>query len=487
MSRTSPRARAFPLPLPLPVPLPVLALRAAVGLIVVACAAGCGTTGEGREARSAADGAAAGHGSAAEGAARAGGDHPPGALATASAAAVAPASKDGIDDDNWLPKQGGARDTFLHAVEQARTDPAGAVPRFVEAAGKTTYFYAAWFNAGAAAEASGDVAMAEKYYRQALQVRPDYGPALANLAALLEKSGRGAEARRLVDEAIGRAPERAGPHLAAATLAWSKKDAATAEREALAAIKYDERNVGAMHLMAMIFRSQGRLDTARFALENALLVEPGNALLHLELGYVLLEQKDEKAAIVSFEKAARLRPTLLEAQDNYGVLLLRQGMAAEALKAFELVARLDPRSARGQLHLGNGLRAVRQYPQAEQAYRKALQLDASMSEALFNLGVLYIDNALPGMDEIARLQKGVASLKEFKAKSKPDGATLARLDDYIETTDKRIQRELKRRERDERRRKEDAAAAAAPAAPAPAPAADKAASAGKKGGKGNAD
>lgn len=375
----------------------------------------------------------------------------------------APVNKDGIDDDTWLPASGSARDTFLSAVEKARTDPAGAVPRFVEAAGKATYFYAAWFSAGAAAEASGDLAMAERYYREALKVRRDYGPALANLAVLLDKTGRGAEAQRIIDDALRAMPEKAGPHLALATLAWTHKDAGTVEREALAAIKYDERNVAAMRLMAVLFRTQGRLDTARFALENALQVEPGNALLHLELGYVLSEQKDDKAAIVAFEKAARLRPTLLEAQDNYGVLLLRQGLASEAVRAFEQAARLDPKSARAQLHLGNGLRATKQYPEAEASYRKALELDPKMAEAHFNLGVLYIDNPLPGLDEIARLQKGLASLREYKVKAKPEGSTLSRLDEYIDTTDKRIQRELKRREREERRKRDEAAKASAPA------------------------
>ncbi len=382
-------------------------------------------------------------------------------------------SKDGIDDDNWLPQKGAGREAFLSAVETARTDPAAAVSRFVDAAGKATYFYAAWFNAGAAAESAGDPGMAEKYYRQTLVVRPDYGPALANLAALLDRTGRSSEAKRLVDDAVNKMPDKAGPHLAAATLAWLHRDTARVHDEALATIRYDERSVPAMLLMAKLFRSQGRLDTARFALENALNVEPGNAVLHLELGEVQLEQDDDKAALVSFEKAARLRPTLVEAQDNYGVLLLRQGLATEAVRAFQEAARLDPKSARAQLHLGNGLRALKEYPQAEAAYHKALADDPAFAEAHFNLGVLYIDDPVPGLDEIARLQKGLAELKQYKSTGKPDAATRKRLDDYIDATDKRVEREIKRKQFEEKRKlrdakkaKEDAAKAAAGNPPA---------------------
>lgn len=371
---------------------------------------------------------------------------------------MAPAAADaGIDDETWLPTPGTARDAFLAAVELSRSDPGAAALAFVQAAGQAKYFYAAWYNAGAAAEASGDLAKAEAHYRQALKVRADHGSSLANLASVLERTGRAAEAQRLVADGLLQMPEKSGPHLAAATLAWSHKELGAAERHSLLALGYDDQCVPAMRLLAMVFRSQGRLDTARFALENALQVEPGNALLHLELGHVYHELEDDKAALLSFEKAARLRPGLLEAQDNYGVLLLQQGMAAEAVRTLEGAARLDAASARAQLHLGNAQRASAQYAQAETAYKKALALEPTLEEARFNLALLYIDNPLAGTEELARLQQGLAELKAFKANARPDAATLARLGEYLEATDKRIQKELKRREREERRKRDETA------------------------------
>ena len=397
----------------------------------------------------------------------------PGEPVHAAPPALAVPKTEVIDDENWLPSTGGARDAFVAASETARTDPAAAVSKFVVAANRPKYFYAAWFSGGAAAEAAGDVATAERHYRTALATRPDYGPAMANLALVLTRANRGADARRLVDDGLRRFPERSGPHLAAATLAWHAKDLATVEREAVLAVRYDERSTAGMLLMGKVFRAQKRLDTARFALENALGVEPGNALAHLELGHVFLDLGDEKKALVSFEKAARLRPTLAEAQENYGVLLLRAGFAAEATRAFEAAGKHDPKSGRAQLHLGNGLRAEKRYADAEQAYKMALDLDPTLLDARFNLGLLYIDNPVPGQDELVRLQKGLAALKDYQAKAKPEPAVAARLAEYIDATDKRIQKEVKRREREERRKREDAAAAAKPPDPGtakPAPA-----------------
>jgi tetratricopeptide (TPR) repeat protein len=389
-----------------------------------------------------------------------------GALAL-TAALVLSAS---IDDDDLLPEPGAARDAFLAAVKVARTDAAGAVAHFVEAAGQAPHCYAAWYNAGLSAELSSDLQTAEKHYRQALVVRPDYGPALANLTGVLDRTGREVEARRLIDDALKQLPDKAGPHLAAATFAWSRGDLTVAEHEALATLRYDDQSVPAMKLMATMFRAQGRLDTARFALENALQLEPGNALLHLELGHVHRALGADTAALVSFEKAARLRPTLVEAQDNYGVLLLKQGMDEEAVRALEQAARLDPRSARAQLHLGNALRATRLYRKAEAAYHKALELDPALAEVHFNLALLYIDNPLAGSEELLRLQKGLVELKAFKVTGHPNAGTAVRLDEYIDVTDKRIQREIKRRAREERRQNEDGGTSVdAPAPPARLP------------------
>jgi tetratricopeptide (TPR) repeat protein len=367
-------------------------------------------------------------------------------------------SADGIDDDTWLPTKGPARDAFLAAVEKARTDPKGAVNGFVGAAKQTTYFYAAWFNAGVAAEAAGDNATAEAHYKTALKTRPDYGPALVNLAMLYERTGREGEAASLIDNALRAHADKAGPHVAAATRAWAKHDLPTTEREAMAAIKIDERMVPAIYLMSLVFIEQGRLETARFALEeNAIPLEPGNALLHLTLGHVHLKLNDEKRALSEFEKAAKLRPDLAEAQEHYGVLLQRNGLTPEAVRAYSETVKLRPQSATAQLHLGNGLRAEKHYPEAEAAYKKALQLDPKLADAHFNLALLYIDNPLPNLDEVARLQQAVTELKAYEQGGTLEPAMRTRVAGYLESTQKRISKEQKRRERDERRKKEEAA------------------------------
>lgn len=385
---------------------------------------------------------------------------------------------DGIDDQNWLPRKDTAGyAAFADAQELLRRDPGAASQRFAAAAAASPGFYGAWFNAGVAAEMAGDVAAAEGHYRQALRVRPDHGPSLLNLATLLAGNGRTADADRLVADAVRASPSRPGPRVAAAMLALRQRDLAGAEREAREALGFDERNVPAMLVLAQVFRGQGRLDTARFAVDNALALEPGNALLHLERGHILVALNERQDALFAYERASRLRPTLAEALEPYGRLLLERGFAVEARAALEMLVKLRPKSGLAWLHLGNAQRANKAYPAADAAYRKALELDPALDEAHFNLGLLAIDNAVGDSDELVRLQKAVESLKLYQSRGRPDAATSARLNEYIEATEKRISREAKRRERDRKRQVEEAAKSAAPPAPADPAAATPAATA----------
>ncbi len=364
---------------------------------------------------------------------------------------------DGIDDENWLPRNDTAAYTaFMEATALVRGNPRGAMEGFVKAAAGSPGFYAAWFNAGAAAETAGDLQAAEKYYVQALKVRPDYGLALTNLEGLLSATSRDADAQRLVEEALRLNADKAGPHVAAALRSLRGGDLMTAEREARDAVRKDERNVPAMLVMAQIFRLQGRLDTARFAVDNALALEPGNALLHVERGRVLQAQGDRKDALIAFERAARLQPTMPDALDPYGRLLLEAGLSSDALQAFLVLSRLRPKSGAAQVLLANALRATKDYLGAEAAYKQALVLEPDLHDVHFNLGVLYIDNGVGDPDELVRLQRGVAELRQYEERALPDADTKARLLDYLESTDKRIGREAKRRERDQKRKADDA-------------------------------
>ena len=391
---------------------------------------------------------------------------PPATVQPSVTSSASERTAEGIDDQNWMPRADTAAYAALTAAnELLRADPRAASARFAAAATSTPGFYGAWFNAGVAAELAGDRAAAEAHYREALRVRPDHGPTLVTLSTLWLTNGRTDEAERLVADATRQAPNRPGPHVAAAVLALRLRDLVGAEKAAREALSFDERNVAAMHVLAQVFRGQGRLDTARFAVENALALEPGNALLHLERGHILLAQNERREALLAYERASRLRPSLADALEPYGRLLLERGFVVEARSTLDALVKLRPGSGIAWLVLGNAQRAAKAYPDAAASYQKALELDPGLHEAHFNIGLLAIDNAVGDGDELVRLQKAVESLKTYQSKARPDVATQARLTEYIESTEKRISREAKRRERDRKRQADDAAKAQAQPSP----------------------
>lgn len=377
------------------------------------------------------------------------------APATAAETKSSVRSPDGIDDETPLPTDANsaAAKAFDAAVQLSVTEPTRAAQAFADAANQTTYFYAAWYNAGAAAERAGDRKAAESYYRKALETRPDYGPALTNLAMLLERSGRATEAQQVISKALREHGDRAGPHLAASAAAFRIQQWDTAEKEALKAVRIDERMVPAQHIMARIFMQKERYETARFALENAIDLEPGNALLRLDLGHVLQKLDQDRNALLEFGKAAQLRPDLAEAQQSYGIMLLQNGDPEAALVALQKAVELEPNVPHAHLNFGNALRANKKYKEAVAAYEKAIELDESTAAAYFNLALLFMDNEVEGMEELDQLKQASSQFEMYaEVAGEPSSEIQARLDEYSESIDKRLKRIERRLERQRQRK-----------------------------------
>ncbi len=181
-------------------------------------------------------------------------------------------------------------------------------------------------------------------------------------------------------------------------------------------------------------------------------MEPGNALLHLEHGQVLLKLDDAKSAVRAFGKAAKLRPSLAEAQEYYGVLQLEAGEIESAVEPLRKTTELRPKSGVAFLHYANGLRAAQKYKEAEAAYTTALDLDKTLTVTHFNLGLMYLDNEVPEMDYLDRLEKAKSKFEEFRDSSEVAPELDQRLDDYEKTLKKAIKRETKKRKRAARRK-----------------------------------
>ena len=128
---------------------------------------------------------------------------------------------------------------------------------------------------------------------------------------------------------------------------------------------------------------------------------------------------DYTQAELAYEKASRLRPDLDEAQENYGLLLLRADRFQAAVRHLEAAVALTPQKAETSLHLANAYRASKRYEEAEDYYMKAFELNQELVGVHYNLGLMYMDNEIPGMDYLSASTKRRSVLTSMPRPNSP--------------------------------------------------------------------
>ena len=184
---------------------------------------------------------------------------------------------------------------------------------------------------------------AQSAYRQALRLAPDHSRAGVNLARLLGRSGRLAEATAVASAVLAADPRpqmqhearvcRGNLHLQAGDLQAAYTDLHDAiERVDGAQARYTLANV-CHHLE--------RLDEELQHLERAVQLAPAFAAAHLNLGTLRLLRGDMEAAEVSLKRAVALQPKLATAHAHLSLLYRRTGRPELAGVALEAARRLQ--------------------------------------------------------------------------------------------------------------------------------------------------
>jgi tetratricopeptide (TPR) repeat protein len=187
----------------------------------------------------------------------------------------------------------------------------------------------------------------------------------------------------------GRAPGNllcAGLVLILAGLTWSQSrsysDVETLWRATL------ENSPGAFlahNNLAVILRSEGRLDEAISHLDKTIEIQPGFAEAHNNLGNALLQRARVGEAIAQFEKALELEPRNATAHANLGSVLLRQGHPDQAIARFRQGLALQPNNQDLLNNLAYALLVKGEANEAVVLLRKAIELNPAFADAHNNL------------------------------------------------------------------------------------------------------
>src|SRR5207342_1436893 len=107
------------------------------------------------------------------------------------------------------------------------------------------------------------------------------------------------------------------------------------------------------------------------AFEEAIRLDPTNAVYHANLGNARRALGDLAAASAAYRKALDLSPRLADAANGLGVVLVQQKQASEAIRWLEQAAK-DPAFTEAQLNLGIALQELGNIDRARTQYRMVL-------------------------------------------------------------------------------------------------------------------
>lgn len=144
-------------------------------------------------------------------------------------------------------------------------------------------------------------------------------------------------------------------------------------------------------------------------------MNPGGALPHNDLGVAYARQGRTAEAQEQFRIAAQLDPRYTDAHHNLGIMLLQAGNAAGALPELEAAVRLNPSDSGTCFDLGVALATVGREDDAIAAYQRTIELNPGHLAAYANLAATLANKH--------RLDEAIA-ITEAGLKIDPNNATL---------------------------------------------------------------
>ena len=186
-------------------------------------------------------------------------------------------------------------------------------------------------------------------YEKAIQLKPNFAGALANLGTALDRLGRKTEAKARFEEAMRLDNTEAAVGLGQLLDENGEVTAAMARYEEV--LRLDPQNADAHYNLARCLGMLGRSAEAQQHYAEALRIQPDSADTHIQFGVELAKSGQETEALQHFREAVRLKPDSQPAHKNLGVALARQQKFKEAVSQFEEAVRLDPNDTTAQKFL----------------------------------------------------------------------------------------------------------------------------------------
>ena len=304
------------------------------------------------------------------------------------------------------------------------------------------------YNLGVVFERRGADLKALKYYKQSIQKKGDYYPALAAAAKLLLRYGKHNEAIQIVRTASNKFSSNIKIVVLHANVLTTARKYNDAIRVAKRALRLDERSAAAMLQIGKANLKMGRLELAESIFSQVLSINENLAEVYFLQGLLELKKGFRILAIKKFEKAIEKNPFYPEALNNLAIEYMLAGNYSSAITMLERAIQITPSWGVLYLNYGNALRGAGKWKRAYTSLKRAQKMLPRSAAVTFNLAVLYYTaNELNGLNRVARLQKS----RELFAKCKAQGGSSTAFNEdsikYIKELDVLIEREQVRMQR----------------------------------------
>lgn len=194
----------------------------------------------------------------------------------------------------------------------------------------------------------GNIKSAIKFYRKAIQLKPDYILAHTQIGILFHSQNKLTHAESSYRQSL---------------MLGNKQP-------------FVYFNLGA------ILQEKGQLDEAAKLYHQAIELKPDYAKAYVNLGYIYRKQDKLEDATSNYRKALQYAPNIAEIHYNLGINLLRQGYADDAESHQRRALELNPNYTDAWSALGMVQFSCGQLEDAGISYKKALSINPEHAEAL---------------------------------------------------------------------------------------------------------
>jgi tetratricopeptide (TPR) repeat protein len=258
-------------------------------------------------------------------------------------------------------------------------------------------------------EQQGDLAGAEREWRQWLQDHPMDAEAFASLGVLLSKERQYKDAAAAYRRALTLNAKLRGIQLNLGLAEFKQGEFQAAIAPFRMALAAEPDNIQARTLLGLSYYGTKRFDEAVKHLEMAARSDATNLQLHHVLAQSCLWAKKYSCALDEFRKIQEQDPNSAASHVLTAEALDGLGRTSEAIAEFQAAAKMAPREP--NVHFGIGYLYWKQhkYDEAKSALEEELAIDSTNSQAMAYLGDIAIKQSDP--EKALPLLKNALQLK----------------------------------------------------------------------------